>query len=805
MKLLIQWAFTSSALILIVLAVRYLFRNRLSARLKYALWGVVLLRLLVPFQVELPAAASDALPVLASNLAQDVSPRLDDTMLYAVPTERYPSERVQPGEEPEYSRTLHGGVGSDWDYYAGGVRFDENGTTRYAFMMPASELLLVLWKWGAALCLIFVFYSNWCFSMRLDRSRKRLEDVDAPIPVYMAEGLPSPCLFGVFRPAVYVTPEAAANPDTLRHVLAHELTHYAHFDHLWSLLRCLALALHWYNPLVWLAVILSKRDGELACDEGAVARLGESERIPYGRTLVDMVAARSLRPGDLLSCSTAMTGGESSIKRRVAQLVKKPETVRTALFAVIALVALAVVFVFAGRGAAKNETLQNYLDRTTAIRYSPPLYFSSIHPSPISDPDLLNAAKEALSGFTFLGDEDPQPDLSLTKLVPESRITLTFEGGQMDYSLLWQNDRTYLFPGSIFQQGLDLQEEEGETAQLVGVSGTMLSQPGSNVGSVLESLARQQSYRERENLTPATYDYNRYRAQLEAAQAIWLDRTMLHNGNVLTDVKELERVRELLVLTPIPRDGPLEWDEDWTDAIIDAIAFSSTQPGPDWTGADASDGYYIVYTDEDFYYVCSGWDEEGRYYIGTISKENWDRAREILQSAPTVDDRQRRARNATYEGFLDLAEGAVSIQVEAGDGTKRPAITDPEQLELARTALLTADPLPEDTTVLVGASEDWLRHETGSDHYAITLTPEAGDPVTYYINRIPSTNINYIIFPIKEFPVENTQTECSFDRIGILRGPAGYTLWIADNVAAGRFDPPTGLAEPDLSGLTVHR
>ena len=47
----------------------------------------------------------------------------------------------------------------------------------------------------------------------------------------------------------------------LRHVLAHELTHYAHKDHIWSLLRCLALALHWYNPLVWLAAALSKRDG----------------------------------------------------------------------------------------------------------------------------------------------------------------------------------------------------------------------------------------------------------------------------------------------------------------------------------------------------------------------------------------------------------------------------------------------------------------------------------------------------------------------------------------------------------------
>ena len=72
MTLLIPWAVTSSVLILIVLAARFLLKGRLSARLRYALWGVVLLRLLVPLQVELPAPVSDALPVLASNLAPEV-------------------------------------------------------------------------------------------------------------------------------------------------------------------------------------------------------------------------------------------------------------------------------------------------------------------------------------------------------------------------------------------------------------------------------------------------------------------------------------------------------------------------------------------------------------------------------------------------------------------------------------------------------------------------------------------------------------------------------------------------------------
>ncbi len=397
MKLMIQWAITSSVLILIVLAARFLLRDRLSARLKYALWGVVLLRLLVPFQVELPAPVSDALPVLASNLAPKVG-QWEEPSIPVFP------ERSKPVAEfnLDIETTLEPGDILSYSDAVGCLRRDGETITWYRYILSPEQIVLALWLAGAGLTGAVMLVSNLRFYGRLRKRRERLEGVDAPIPVYTAAGLPSPCLFGVFRPAVYLTPEAAENPDTLRHTLAHELTHCAHFDHLWSALRCLALALHWYNPLVWLAVILSKQDGELACDEGAVARLGEGERIPYGRTLVNLVAARSLRPGDLLSCSTAMTGGEKSVKARVLALVKKPETVKTALFAVIAVITLASVFVFGGRNSAQaySEELTAFLDQVRDVRsisVGNPLTSSQFSTGAISDPEALVQARDILS------------------------------------------------------------------------------------------------------------------------------------------------------------------------------------------------------------------------------------------------------------------------------------------------------------------------------------------------------------------------------------------------------------------------
>ncbi len=432
MKLLIQWAFTSSALILIVLAARHLFRKKLSARLKYALWGVVLLRLLAPFQVELPAA-SGVLPVLASNLAPEVA----DVELYALRTYSHPLS------EDSLAEMREGGIDSGTVlatqapiYTFGDLELEGHTTCRvlsdtgvdtYFFYTTLSKFLTALWAIGAVCAMWVIFSSNHRFLGRLRYYRHALEGVDAPVPVYTAAHLPSPCLFGVFQPAVYLTPQAAEGPDTLRHVLAHELTHYAHKDHIWSLLRCLALALHWYNPLVWLAAALSKRDGELACDEGAVARLGEEARIPYGRTLVDMAAAQSLRPADLLSCSTAMTGGKKSIQRRVAALVKKPETAKTALFAVIALVALSLVFVFAGR--KNTAALDEYrsavegLERVELAHYAVSTYV-------IEDPELLEQAKALLADIDPAGAgetadvEYGSPGITLFRSGPEGQDIL---------------------------------------------------------------------------------------------------------------------------------------------------------------------------------------------------------------------------------------------------------------------------------------------------------------------------------------------------------------------------------------------
>ncbi|MDM8240149.1 M56 family metallopeptidase [Pseudoflavonifractor phocaeensis] len=396
MNTLLQWFVTSSVLILAVLALRRLLGGRISPRVKYALWAVVLVRLLVPFQLptpHLPTAAE--LTPEPTSLTQTTIPLLPAT---------YSMEEVATGQAPNLTFDDQGQLHTDRDI--GEVKPSADGQRAVfslVWLSPA-QLLLGLWAMGAIILALVLLGSNLRFFLRLRRRRTPVDLADGPLPVYTVEGLPSPCLFGLFRPCIYLTPDLALGSPTRTHVLAHELTHYRQKDHIWSALRCAALALHWYNPLVWLAVALSKRDGELSCDAGAVQVLGEEERIPYGRTLVSLVAQRSLRPGDLLSCSTSMAEGKGSIQNRIAQLVKRSETKKTALFAVVALAALAVVFTFGSGQNQPEESIQDgdpsYWDQVQnaqSIQYSPPLYSSAAFPDAIADADLLEEAKTLLS------------------------------------------------------------------------------------------------------------------------------------------------------------------------------------------------------------------------------------------------------------------------------------------------------------------------------------------------------------------------------------------------------------------------
>ena len=335
------WIVSSCALVLVLLLLRRLLRGKISPRLQYALWALVLVRLLLPvslgsstvsvaslLQQSAPeeALSSTVVGYLGGDLP-DLAPPVPDPSL---------SEAEQ---EAQYEENL-----AQWQAELDAARA-ETGTP-----VTVGHILMAVWGCGALLLALCFLWANLRLGRALRRTRQLLPQRAGRLPVYLTPAVDTPCLFGLIRPAIYLTPGAADDSVTAHHTVEHECTHYRHADHLWAALRCVCLCLHWYNPLIWWAALASRNDGELACDEATVRRLGEEERAAYGRTLIALTCVK--RPA-LLTTATTMTGSGKTLQARIAAIVKRPKTAALTLVCVLLIAAAAAGCTFAGAGPSE--------------------------------------------------------------------------------------------------------------------------------------------------------------------------------------------------------------------------------------------------------------------------------------------------------------------------------------------------------------------------------------------------------------------------------------------------------------------
>ena len=348
----LEWIISSTVLTAVVIVLRLIFKGRMSLRLQYALWAIVLVRLLVPISfgstgmsvqniVDRPAAQAQ---VTVDTLARDTQGGAPGSLAIVDPLR---NENAPPLPENE-QKVLEGLLIEPQiaDESSESIREQaQAAVTTQAQPLSVTEILTIVWLLGAGMIALWFFVTNLRFWFKLRKARQ-LQDVDgAPLPVYVTDRIDTPCLFGLIKPKIYVTPEVAGDSAALRYSIEHEATHRRHGDHVWSLLRGLCLALHWYNPLVWVAAVLSRNDAELACDEATIRRIGEDNRAEYGRTLIQLTCEK--RPA-LFVAATTMTGSGRTIKERIRLIVKKPKTAVITLIAIVLVIAIAVGCTFTG-------------------------------------------------------------------------------------------------------------------------------------------------------------------------------------------------------------------------------------------------------------------------------------------------------------------------------------------------------------------------------------------------------------------------------------------------------------------------
>ena len=358
---------TSSVLILAVIGLRLLFRTRVSRRLIYGAWLLVALRLLVPIQfgqlnisiLNQAEPVTDAItdivqrPISGPSREELFSDALQEHISQGTPV-FVPEIQAQVNSEIQHSGRPAPEIYDEYldtnqaeDILLPEVSQEIESTVSESASPTFGQIALLVWIAGAAAMAGWLLGVNMSFRRNLCRTATEVFAPGAKCPVKVSNAISSPCLFGLLRPTVYLTPTCTEDTQRLRHVLIHEQAHLRHGDHIWAWVRCVCLCIYWFNPLVWVAAILSKRDCELACDEAVMHTLGDSERLAYGKTLVDMVAVNPA-PGQLLETATAMHETKKQLKERVNCIVKKPKEFFVAAIALLLVLTFVTGCAFSG-------------------------------------------------------------------------------------------------------------------------------------------------------------------------------------------------------------------------------------------------------------------------------------------------------------------------------------------------------------------------------------------------------------------------------------------------------------------------
>ena len=304
---LLQMSFAGGILILAVIVIRALAINMLPKKAFNALWGISVVRLMIPFSIQ---SVFSVYSLMGSHA---------------------------PGNGSQAIRVL------------------PIGASGQAASMPDSitnavSTWTVVWAAGVLVCAVFFSLAYWKCRKEFQTSIPVGNDFTENwlsvhqqgrrISIRQSGRFSAPLTYGVLHPVILMpTSTKWENTDSLAYVLAHEYVHIRRFDSIRKLVLIVVLCVHWFNPLVWVMYILANRDIELSCDEAVVRFFGENTKAAYARALISMEETRS---GLTPLCSSF---SKNAIEERITAIMKiKKTTVFSLVLAGFIVVGTATAF-----------------------------------------------------------------------------------------------------------------------------------------------------------------------------------------------------------------------------------------------------------------------------------------------------------------------------------------------------------------------------------------------------------------------------------------------------------------------------
>lgn len=352
----------ASVLALLILAARFLFKDRLKPAWTYFLWIPLIVRLVIPWTPESAFSIFNLLPLEKESAQTSFIPPAQSSDGYM------PAHGMNSGESGEETRLRVPGTGISIQTTLVGdaqrnptlPRVDvqteaSNVSVQTSAVWTPENLLVLVWLVGVVVVLgvlvreqlRFTRQIRWEPEVRSPEIQRLFEvcqlemHVRRPVKLIETQQIAVPALIGVLHPKLLLPSSTLSilEASELRYVFLHELAHAKRRDIPLNLLTSLLLALHWFNPLLWYAVRQMKVDQEVACDALALTRLEQEDHRSYALTLLKLLESL---PGPIrLAGAAGISSGKKEMEHRIIMITRhKRITVKNALLGIAVIMAL---------------------------------------------------------------------------------------------------------------------------------------------------------------------------------------------------------------------------------------------------------------------------------------------------------------------------------------------------------------------------------------------------------------------------------------------------------------------------------
>lgn len=347
-----QTSIKATVLIAVLLLLKKIIGDKLPARWHFALWLLLMLRLIIPFPIESPFSLYRF-------------PKFDIDRNSRAESIKYEIEQHQP--KINATKALENLSTEHVSYHFTEPQLSADINNESNDQLSWKKWLSILWLAGIIIISMMAFISNiklWrkirsftkvenAALLNLFETCKNTMKIHTPFELLLREDKGIPYLYGLLKPKIVLPRDIASNfsSENIRYIFMHELAHYKRMDVLTAWLATSLQIIHWFNPAIWYAFFQMRKDRELACDELTLSKIDAPKTTDYGNTLIAMLEHISLKKQ--FSLAVGILENKSDLKRRIkmiAQYKKSPVWI-----SLIAVISLLFIGCFALTDAVKSK------------------------------------------------------------------------------------------------------------------------------------------------------------------------------------------------------------------------------------------------------------------------------------------------------------------------------------------------------------------------------------------------------------------------------------------------------------------